>query len=300
MCISKFVLLIGALIFALSVDVVASQGNTFNSTIRFYRGPTISDFVSFNLTTAENVANDPHFNILRKSVIFFHGWQQSPDSPASQILLNAYLANGTYNILALDWREAASSVFLDLVVQRVEPLGIAVALFIDRWNSQKGVPFSKMHLVGHSLGAHLAGSAGKYTRGWSGKTKSIERITGLDPAIVAVDFLHWSFANFVDIIHTDANGSGTNLNNGHVDFWPNNGVAVQPGCPSIVIDPVCSHMRAILLYAESVRRAYRSGNFLSTNNANANIVIEMGLNSPATAQGVYTLYTNGASLYSQS
>lgn len=58
----------------------------------------------------------------------------------------------------------------------------------------------------------------------------MKRITGLDPSIVSSDFLHWRFARFVDVIHTDANGLGTNLNNGHIDFWPNNGVATQPGC----------------------------------------------------------------------
>lgn len=63
----------------------------------------------------------------------------------------------------------------------------------------------------------------------------MKRITGLDPAFSAVDFLQWRYANFVDIIHTDANNLGTNQNTGHVDFWPNNGVAFQPGCTNTPI-----------------------------------------------------------------
>lgn len=58
----------------------------------------------------------------------------------------------------------------------------------------------------------------------------MKRITGLDPAVDAVDFLQWRYANFVDIIHTDAYVLGTNLNTGHVDYWPNGGTAIQPGC----------------------------------------------------------------------
>ncbi|XP_037030962.1 lipase member H-like [Bradysia coprophila] len=233
-------------------------------------------------------------------MIFIHGWRRSPDSPNIQTLLNAYLVNGSFNILALDWSETASGIFLDQVAHKIEPLGIAVALFIERWNLQKGIPFSSMHLVGHSLGAHLAGSAGKNIKEWSGQTKYIERITGLDPASTADDFLQWRYARFVDIIHTDANGAGTNKNTGHVDFWPNNGVAVQPGCPPILFQPRCSHRRSIVLYAESVQRAYRSANFLSTNKDNASDVIEMGLNCPTNARGVYSLSTNGHSWYSQS
>lgn len=59
-------------------------------------------------------------------MIFFHGWQQSPDTTPSQTLINAYIANGTFNILALDWREAASNLILDVVVQRTEQ--------VSEWN----------------------------------------------------------------------------------------------------------------------------------------------------------------------
>lgn len=124
----------------------------------------------------------------------------------------------------------------------------------------------------------------------------IKRITGLDPAFSAVDFLQWRYARFVDIMHTNAYALGSNLNYGHVDFWPNGGT-YQPGCSTIdrksnqflfvpmlicilSFTVVCSHMRAITLFAESVQRANRSTNFLSVNQANGNIVISMGLNCP--------------------
>lgn len=59
-----------------------------------------------------------------------------------------------------------------------------------------------------------------------------QRITGLDPAFIGSDSLQSRYARFVDIIHTDPNGFGTRNNYGHVDFWPNHGHMVQPGCPS--------------------------------------------------------------------
>jgi pancreatic lipase-related protein 2 len=60
-------------------------------------------------------------------------------------------------------------------------------------------------------------------------------------------------AEFVDVIHTCAGMLGHKENLGHVDFWPNNGKARQPGC-DIQSDFVgaCSHGRSYRYYAESV------------------------------------------------
>lgn len=81
----------------------------------------MADFVPFDLATAENVANNPKFNLTRTTMTFFHGWVQSPTSPASQAILNAYIVNGTVNILALDWSAAAADS-LENVRDKVEPV----------------------------------------------------------------------------------------------------------------------------------------------------------------------------------
>lgn len=67
------------------------------------------------------------------------------------------------------------------------------------------------------------------------------RITGLDPAgplyatlrpLLPIDLtLSKEDAVFVDIIHGDKNGFGSPSATGDVDFYPNNGAHVQPGCP---------------------------------------------------------------------
>lgn len=62
------------------------------------------------------------------------------------------------------------------------------------------------------------------------------RITALDP-----DYLFWEFkepkqrlssedATFVYVIHTDGGGLGFMRCLGHVDVFPNGGLAPQPGC----------------------------------------------------------------------
>lgn len=47
-------------------------------------------------------------------MIFIHGWNQSPSSKGSQIILNAYIVNGNYNILMLDWSDAASGIYANV------------------------------------------------------------------------------------------------------------------------------------------------------------------------------------------
>lgn len=65
-----------------------------------------------------------------------------------------------------------------------------------------------IHIVGHSLGAHMAGFCGKTFQELTGK--KIGHITGLDPAGPCffqekTDLkLKESDAEFVDVIHTDS------------------------------------------------------------------------------------------------
>lgn len=61
-------------------------------------------------------------------------------------------------------------------------------------------------------------------------------IKGLDPALPLFDDnssnrrLKPSDAYFVDVIHTDGGILGNPEAMGHVDFYPNGGHALQPGC----------------------------------------------------------------------
>lgn len=114
---------------------------------------------------------------------------------------------------------------------------------------------NSIHIIGHSLGAHAAGFAGSYAQ-----TGQVSRITGklmttikvliifncllifhigLDPAEPTFERagpeqrLDPTDANFVDVIHTCGGTLGMLSSLGHVDFYPNGGMAFQPGCNGI-------------------------------------------------------------------
>jgi len=52
-------------------------------------------------------------------------------------------------------------------------VGEHVARMIDTMVSQEGARHKDMHIIGHSLGAHIAGAAGSKTK------KKVSRVTGI-------------------------------------------------------------------------------------------------------------------------
>ncbi|KAK3864249.1 hypothetical protein Pcinc_030039 [Petrolisthes cinctipes] len=151
---------------------------------------------------------------------------------------------------------------------------LKVAHFINWLKEHTGLSPSNVHIIGHSLGSHVAGYAGERVTG-------LGRITGLDPADPFFQFmppavrLDPTDANFVDVIHTDAGqfslsgGYGLLQPVGHVDFYPNGGKQ-QAGCEQSPTPPLfallsdsnilrgvedslgCNHMRAVTLFRDSI------------------------------------------------
>lgn len=98
-----------------------------------------------------------------------------------------------------------------------------------------------VHVVGHSLGAHVAGFMGKQIISLSSRSQILGRITGLDPAqpgysgspTEATNRLDKDDALMVDIVHTDSGAVSIFDPIGKVDFYPNGGTAPQPGCDNL-------------------------------------------------------------------
>ncbi|KAG5327462.1 LIPR2 protein, partial [Pseudoatta argentina] len=135
---------------------------------------------------------------------------------------------------------------------------------------------SKMHCIGHSLGAHTCGYVGFHLRVRYNYT--LARITGLDPAEPHFSNTHPMVrldptdANFVTAIHTDCDlfisgGLGISQPVGHIDFYPNSG-RNQPGCNEGVLNSItlergsfirgikrflgCNHIRSYEYFIESI------------------------------------------------
>lgn len=164
----------------------------------------------------------------------------------------------------------------------------------------RNVPVSNIHIIGHDLGAHIAGNAGRRVQ--EVKRQQIARITALDPPKICYDDSDGFYgiqpgdAEFVDVIHSNNDVLGKKNPVGDADFYPNGPIYLQPGC----YDVVCSHKRAVLYYAESVvpgaERNFLAQNCPSLSNMKKEncrgMKIPMGLATPPSARGPYFLETN--------
>lgn len=75
-------------------------------------------------------------------------------------------------MIGVDWSVLCESEYLT-ALKGVRMAGEALAKFID-WLDSMGVPPGEVHIIGHSLGAHVAGVSGdKVSRGKVGMITGI-------------------------------------------------------------------------------------------------------------------------------
>lgn len=207
------------------------------------------------------ILNSEDFNRSIPTVLYIHGFSETQSSKSVKTIVAAYGRRNKENLLSLSWIYYCGGSYVE-ATGNVEKVGLYVANKIFEMDG-KGFDLSKLHIVGHSLGAQLAGTIGRKLQLISGNSKVLSRITGLDPANifftpvqtwVTDQSLHSSDARFVDIIHTDYGLYGTTHSMGHANFFPNGGRRYQPGCPSTLFsdDEWCSHQRSWLFWSESL------------------------------------------------
>lgn len=110
-------------------------------------------------------------------------------------------------------------------------------------------PATYYYCIGHSLGAHICGQAGRAIN------PPFNRVSGLDPAGPGFQScqnigLSQASAECVDVLHTNGGELGTTHPLGHVDFYPNCGQH-QPSCYGST-DPFCDHSSAHEYFLETI------------------------------------------------
>ncbi|XP_026817621.1 lipoprotein lipase-like isoform X1 [Rhopalosiphum maidis] len=193
--------------------------------------------------------------------VIIHGWLDSiVHEDGVFCIKTAYINVGGYNVITVDWGGIAGNRNYMLPMLMTSKIGARLSKVLDNIVSLGVIKPANIHLIGHSLGAHIAGVCGSLMK--SGK---IGRITGLDPAGPGFEFaklqkkgLKKTDAIFVDIIHTSGGSTGIYHSAGHADFFPNGGTVPQSGCydgmkfERLIGVVGCSHSRAYMLYEDSI------------------------------------------------
>lgn len=193
----------------------------------------------------------------RQVVFIVHGFRNDLMSAEwMREMKDAILKQGDKTVILVGWGEGAKlsgHKYLQAASNTQE---------VGAWLAKYAIALKQRDLyiygIGHSLGAHLVGKAGR-------DSHSFDRITGLDPAGPAFErsnkgnSLGPKDATFVDVIHTDCFEQAYRFKAlgvdhlghfpplGAIDFYPNFGHN-QPGCP----DYHASHHRAVDLFTWSI------------------------------------------------
>ncbi|PNI81624.1 LOW QUALITY PROTEIN: PNLIPRP1 isoform 3, partial [Pan troglodytes] len=210
-----------------------------------------------------------NFQMDRKTRFIIHGFIDKGDESWVTDMCKMFELEEV-NCICVDWKKGSQTTYTQ-AANNVRVVGAQVAQMLDILLTEYSYPPSKVHLIDHSLGAHVAGEAGS-------KTPGLSRITVLDPVEASFEStpeevrLDPSDADFVDVIHTDAAplipflGFGTNQQMGHLDFFPNGGESM-PGCKKNALSQIvdldgiwagtrdfvaCNHLRSYKYYLESI------------------------------------------------
>uniref|UniRef100_A0A6P7FU19 Pancreatic triacylglycerol lipase isoform X1 n=1 Tax=Diabrotica virgifera virgifera TaxID=50390 RepID=A0A6P7FU19_DIAVI len=248
------------------------------------------------------------------TVIFIHGFSESSPGHSGRTVIDAYFTRPEpRNLILLDWSELSTFPWYQTAVLNVKHAAQRLKRFIEVFHDSGEIPIRTLHVIGFSLGSHVAGIGGKLLR----HGLQIPHITGLDPALPEYSLtdsserLSKESAEYVDIIHTDAGIFGIPIAIGHADFFPNGGRALQPGCqPSYIVKQgivnqvlACSHIRSWKLYSESVvnPRAFPASRCTLWRGPNKHceftVDAYMGFPNTNTTFGSFYLITNGEKPY---
>lgn len=206
---------------------------------------------------------------------------------------------------------------------RVGPTGGAVARLIENLDAAGLIDFTRTHIIGHSLGSHVAGHCGKQvTRG------RIAAIFATDPAgplvnkilknfsIFLMIFLQFSLADsagrlapgdavYTEAIHTNAGNLGFDQPITQASFYPNWGSS-QPGCGILDVTGACAHERSNLFYSESInsprfvaRRCTGWQQIVNRSCPGTGVTGIMGGDAQKSLDGVFFLETNNNSPFAR-
>nr|KAF6471507.1 lipase G, endothelial type [Molossus molossus] len=117
---------------------------------------------------------DCGFNMTAKTFFIIHGWTMSGilGKWLYKLVSALQTREKEANVVVVDWLPLAHQLYTD-AVNNVRMVGHSIARMLDWLQEQDGFSLGNVHLIGYSLGAHVAGYAGNFVKGTVGRITAI-------------------------------------------------------------------------------------------------------------------------------
>ena len=214
----------------------------------------------------------------KRTIIIIGGYYSKAPSSWEMDVKDLWLQLDDVNVIIVAWTGGNRGIYFKAVANS-RTVARQLSVFLYYWAKVNNLDLSdgsfteKLYIVGHSLGAQIAGFVGQELNG------GIGRITGLEPAGPSFDELDRRFrldksdARLVDTMRTNGGGAvlmeskyGSLLPAGHIDYYANDG-RHQPGCSSDRFG--CSHKKASNYYEAYLRHELGMRQYLGPEHARA-------------------------------
>lgn len=93
-----------------------------------------------------------------------HGWNADADHVALETVRNSYLKLNSSHLLMVDWRDIASMRYF-VARDMIASVGKRICDLLKVFAQQAKIGPKRIHIVGHSLGAHVATHVGRCFNG---------------------------------------------------------------------------------------------------------------------------------------
>lgn len=92
--------------------------------------------------------------------VLIHGWNADVEHVALETVRNSYLKLNTSHVLMADWRDIANMRYTS-ARGLIAPVGKGICKLLKVFVEHAKIPLEGIHIVGHSLGAHVGTHVGR-------------------------------------------------------------------------------------------------------------------------------------------
>uniref|UniRef100_A0A8C9A9P4 phospholipase A1 n=1 Tax=Prolemur simus TaxID=1328070 RepID=A0A8C9A9P4_PROSS len=153
--------------------------------------PSAKSSVRFSLRTAKDPEHegcylslghsqpleDCGFNMTAKTFFIIHGWTMSGmlENWLHKLVSALQTREKDANVVVVDWLPLAHQLYTD-AVNNTRVVGHSIARMLDWLQEKDDFSLGNVHLIGYSLGAHVAGYAGNFVKGTVGRITAITEV----------------------------------------------------------------------------------------------------------------------------